>query len=172
MRPVREGMPSLRRALKLLINRGLERSLRGNLRGNASPMPSRSPRISAFGGDEMYPAAHPWPSRMHESRWTSRRMRVVKYHPGVMALADIRTSGCAASQHEDRSERGGSHHLGDTLSRDPLKRTNSASWPCTVALRASAWRKNSSPTSIPSEKREKQVSTLPALASFRHHTFS
>ena len=37
----------------------------------------------------MYPAAHPWPSRMHQSRWTSRWMRVVKYHPGTMVLAGI-----------------------------------------------------------------------------------
>jgi hypothetical protein len=59
-------------------------------------------------------------------------MRVGKYHPGMMVLAGISVlahvepadaagGGCAASQHEDRSERGGSYHLGDTLSRDALK---------------------------------------------------
>jgi hypothetical protein len=53
-------------------------------------------------------------------------MRVVKYHPGVMVLASIGVlahvePADALRQHEDRSKRGGSHHLGDTLSRDSLK---------------------------------------------------
>ena len=53
-------------------------------------------------------------------------MRVVEDHPGVMvlagvsALAHIEPSN-ALRQHQNRGERGGRHHLGDTFSSDPLK---------------------------------------------------
>ena len=62
-----------------------------------------------------------------EQHWrTSGWVRVIKYHPSVMVLAGIGAlthiePSDALRQQENRSERGGRHHLGDALSSDPLK---------------------------------------------------
>ncbi len=62
-----------------------------------------------------------------EQHWrTSGWVRVIKYHPSVMVLAGIGAlthiePSDALRQHENRSERGGRHHVSDTLSSHPLK---------------------------------------------------
>ena len=51
---------------------------------------------------------------------------MVEHHPSVMVPAGVGAlthvePADAVRQHQDRSERGGRHRLGDALSRDPLK---------------------------------------------------